>query len=184
MAAQTIFEESLSELMSPKGFVRLGLSCLAGMLDADLVQQRSHQDLCTMVCSSLFRQVTARIRCECRSALNMQAMTYLFPFASTGLTSLDTCLLELDQHPALCQHAISQSLQTSLHSLKQPVGCTALVVQQLSQLTPPAVLHHVWPAFLDAIAIRHEPTSMVSAQLNPFKHIGMAVATPSHDWHA
>ena len=49
VAVQGVFEASLAELLRPDGFVLLGLTCIAGLLDAALIRQSRHQELCDQV---------------------------------------------------------------------------------------------------------------------------------------
>ena len=79
VAVQRVFEASLAELLSPDGFVKLGLTCITGLLDAVHVDQSRHQELCELVCSLLpsdcLAAATAQPECSHRMLCRQQPTT-------------------------------------------------------------------------------------------------------------
>ena len=69
------------------------------------------------------------------------------------MISLNGCQQHIHALPALHQHGMAETLQSSLQTLKPHVDVVASMVERLSHLTPPDVLCHAWPAYLRVLPL-------------------------------
>ena len=160
---QVVFDTSLAELLHPTGIMTLCLTCISCLLGTHLVQQSRQQDLSDLVSSVLPDLLIARFHSMDADKVSMQAMTYLFATASAGMISLDECLLCIAKFTALQQHAITQTLQAGIQSLKPHVDIALSLVQRLSHMTPLDVLCHVWPCYLETFASQDKTSLQVQS---------------------
>ena len=77
------------------------------------------------------------------------------------MMSFDECLIKLDQHTTLRQHGILETLQSSLHIVRLHLPFAKERVAERSCLSPPIVLAHVWPEYLQMFSSGKRPFTQV-----------------------
>ena len=178
---QAVFETSLAELLRPNGYIRLGLTCVTGLLGADLVSQDRHEDLSDLVSFSLLlghHPQAMRHSLDADTGA-VQAAIYFFTLASTEMVSIGECDQELHIHISLHQLGISEALQAALQLLKPYLAASrAMVLSRSYQTTPQAVLPHMWPAFLQTMCSGREPVTQVRAAATKKAPHGLVAIKP------
>ena len=163
---QALFEDSLATLLS-HGFLSMGLSFTAGLLDREILHPSKLQDISNMVRASSACRPALPVNSDLTSSVTswrMQAATYCFVLGAAHLVSIDQCFSTVLGHGALQQHGIAQSVHSILQA-SQPRRWASSVVWSRAHLEPARIVSCVRPLYLQTLRPGAVPATQVPVGL-------------------